>query len=62
VVGDMSTFLNTICKNNYLNMKLEQKFDFPLTAICAYNKENINKYLSLEETKSMQDHHNPVWE
>jgi hypothetical protein len=43
-------------------MKLEQKFDFPLTAICVYNKENINKYLSLEEIKSMQNHHNSVLE
>jgi hypothetical protein len=41
---------------------LEQNFDFPFTGICAYNKEDINKYLSLEEIKSMQNHHNPVWE
>jgi hypothetical protein len=64
VVGDMSTFFKYGLQKQLFEYEtsLEQKFDFPLTAICAYDKEDINKYLSLEEIKSMQSHHNPVWE
>jgi MEDS: MEthanogen/methylotroph, DcmR Sensory domain len=64
VVGDMSTFFKYGLQKQLLEYEtsLEQNFDFPLTAICAYNKEDLNRYFTLEELKDIQAHHNPVWE
>ncbi len=64
VVGDMSTFFKHGLQKQLFEYEtsLEQKFDFPMTAICTYNKEDINKYLTLDQIKSMQNHHNPIWE
>jgi MEDS: MEthanogen/methylotroph, DcmR Sensory domain len=64
VVGDMSTFFRYGLQKQLLEYEasLEQNFDFPLTAICAYNKEDLNKYFTLEELKDIHIHHNPVLE
>ncbi len=64
VVGDMSTFFKYGLQKQLFEYEtsLEQKFDFPMTAICTYNKEDISKYLILDQIKRMQNHHNPVWE
>jgi hypothetical protein len=64
VVGDMSIFFKYGLQKQLIEyeLSLEQKFDFPLTAIYSYNKEDMNKYFTLEERESMQDNRAPVWQ
>lgn len=63
VVGDVSAFFKYGLHKQLIQYEtsLEQKFDFPLTAICAYDRTDMSKYLSAEEIKSIEDHHHPVW-
>lgn len=63
-VGDMTAFFKYGLQKQLFEYEtaLEQKFDFPLTAICTYNKEDVSKYFTLEEIKKMHDHHSPIWE
>ena len=63
VVGDVSAFFKYGLEKQLIQYEtsLEQKFNFPLTAICAYDREDLSKHLTPEEIKSIEDHHNPVW-
>lgn len=60
----MSTFFKYGLQKQLIEyeLSLEQKFDFPLTAIYSYNKEDMNKYFTLEERENMQDNRAPVWQ
>ena len=59
VVGDVSAFFKYGLQKDLIQYEasLEQKFDFPLTAICAYNRADLSKYLTAEEIKSIEEHH-----
>jgi hypothetical protein len=63
VVGDVSAFFKYGLQKQLIQyeLSLEQKFDFPLTAICSYNKEDLSKYFTVDEIKEIEMHHNPVW-
>lgn len=63
VVGDVSAFFKYGLHKQLIQYEtsLEQKFDFPLTAICAYDRKDMSKYLTPEEIKNIEDHHHPVW-
>ena len=43
-------------------VKGKQKFDFPLTAICTYNKQDLSKHFTTDEIEEIKKNHNPVWE
>ena len=64
VVGDVSAFFKYGLQKQLLEyeLSLEQKFDFPLTAICTYNKEDLSKYFTAEEIEEIKSNHNPLWE
>ena len=63
VVGDVSAFFKHGLEKQLLEyeLSLEQKFEFPLTAICSYNKEDLSKYFTADEIKEIEAHHTPVW-
>jgi hypothetical protein len=63
VVGDVSAFFKHGLHKQLIEYEtsLEHKFDFPLTAICAYDRKDVSKYLTTEEIKSIESHHHPVW-
>jgi len=63
VVGDMSAFFKYGLGKQLLEYEtsLEQKFDFPLTGLCAYDKKDLYKSLSETEIKHIEKHHYPVW-
>lgn len=62
-MGDVSAFFKYGLQKDLIQYEasLEQKFDFPLTAICAYNRADLSKYLTAEEIKNIEEHHYPVW-
>lgn len=64
VVGDVSAFFKYGLQKQLLEyeLSLEQKFDFPLTAICTYNKQDLSKYFTPDEIDEIKKNHNPVWE
>lgn len=63
VVGDMSAFFKYGLKKQLLEyeMSLEQKFDFPLTGLCAYNKKDLDQFLTSDEISRIEEHHYPIW-
>ena len=64
VVGDVSAFFKYGLQKQLIEYELsfEQKFDFPLTAICTYNKADLDKFFTAEELGEIKKNHNPVWE
>jgi len=40
---------------------LEQRFNFPAIGICAYDSKDIDNYMTSEQIRQLQQHHNPVW-
>lgn len=63
MVEDVSAFFKYGLQKQLLEyeISLDQKCDFPLTAICSYNKEDISKYFTAEEIWEIKNNHNPVW-
>ncbi|MGN6630424.1 MAG: MEDS domain-containing protein [Candidatus Nitrosocosmicus sp.] len=56
VVGDVSAFFKYGLQKQLLEYEpsLEQKFDFPLTAICTYNKQDLSKYFTTKEIEDIK--------
>ncbi|MGN6821416.1 MAG: MEDS domain-containing protein, partial [Candidatus Nitrosocosmicus sp.] len=56
VVRDVSAFFKYGLQKQLLEYEpsLEQKFDFPLTAICTYNKQDLSKYFTTKEIEDIK--------
>jgi DcmR-like sensory protein len=63
VFGDMTAFFKSGFTKELLDYEssLEQRFNFPAIGICAYDSKDIDNYITLEQTRQLQQHHNPVW-
>ncbi len=63
VFGETSAFFTHGLQQDLLKYEIsfEKKFDFPLTAVCAYNKDDIEQYFTNEQLKNIEDHHHPIW-
>jgi len=40
---------------------LEQRFNFPVIGICAYDSKDISNNITLEQIRQLQQNHYPVW-
>ena len=62
VFGDMTAFFKNGFTKELLDYEscLEQKFNFPVIGICAYDSKHIDN-ISLDQIRQLQQHHNPVW-
>ena len=63
VFGDMSAFFKSGFTKELLEYEscLEQRFNFPIIGICAYDFNDINNNLTLEQIKQLQQQHNTIW-
>jgi hypothetical protein len=63
VFGDMSAFFKSGFTKELVEYEscLEQRFNFPVIGICAYDSKDINNNITLEQIRQLQQHHNPVW-
>lgn len=59
VVGDTSAFFKYSLSQDLLDYEsaLERKFNFPMTAICAYDSKDVKENLSAEQLKQLREHH-----
>ena len=62
VVGDMGAFFKSGFTKELLEYEscLEQRFNFPVIGICAYDSKDVNS-LTSEQIRQLQQNHNPVW-
>jgi hypothetical protein len=62
VFGDMTAFFENGFTKELLQYEscLEQRFNFPAIGICAYDSKDVD-IMTLEQTRQLQQHHNPVW-
>ncbi len=62
VVGDMAAFFRNGFTKELLEYEtcLEQKFDFPVIGICAYDSIDIEN-MTTGQLKQLRERHNPVW-
>lgn len=63
VFGDMSAFFKSGFTKELLEYEscLEQRFNFPVIGICAYDSKDIDNNFTLEQIRQLQEHHDPVW-
>ncbi len=63
VFGDMSAFFKSGFTKELLEYEscLEQRFNFPIIGICAYDSHDIDNNFTLEQIRQLQQHHDPVW-
>ncbi|MGN6709449.1 MAG: MEDS domain-containing protein [Candidatus Nitrosocosmicus sp.] len=63
VFGDMGAFFKSGFTKELLEHEscLEQRFNFPIIGICAYDFNDINNNVTLEQIKQLQQHHNTIW-
>jgi hypothetical protein len=63
VFGDMSAFFKSGFTKELLEYEscLEQRFNFPIIGICAYDSKDIYNNVTLEQVRQLQQHHNIVW-
>jgi hypothetical protein len=63
VFGDMSAFFKSGFTKELLEYEscLEQRFNFPIIGICAYDSKDIDKNLTLEQIRQLQQQHNTIW-
>jgi hypothetical protein len=63
VFGDMSGFFESGFTKELLEYEsaLEQRFDFPVIGICAYESEDLNNNFTSEQIRQLQQRHNPIW-
>lgn len=63
VFGDMSAFFKNGFTKELLEYEscLEQRFNFPIIGICAYDYKDIYNNITLEQIRQLQQHHNVVW-
>ncbi|HEY7571244.1 MAG TPA: MEDS domain-containing protein [Nitrososphaeraceae archaeon] len=62
VVGDMGAFFKNGFTKELLEYEscLEQRFNFPVIGICAYDSKDFSS-LTSEQVRQLQQNHNPVW-
>lgn len=63
VFGDMRGFFESGFTKELLEYEstLEQRFDFPVIGICAYESNDINNNFTSEQIRQLQLRHNPIW-
>ena len=63
VFGDMSAFFKSGFTKELLEYEssLEQRFNFPIIGICAYDSKDIDNNVTLEQIIQLQQHHSTVW-
>ena len=63
VFGDMTAFFKSGFTKELLEYEscLEQRFNFPVIGICAYDSKDVDNNIPLEQIRQLQQHHNPVW-
>jgi MEDS: MEthanogen/methylotroph, DcmR Sensory domain len=63
VFGDMTAFFKSGFTKELLEYEscLEQRFNFPVIGICAYDSKDVENNIPLEQLRQLQQHHNPVW-
>jgi len=63
VFGDMRAFFKSGFTKELLEYEssLEQRFNFPIIGICAYDSKDIKNNFTAEQIGQLQHHHNPVW-
>jgi hypothetical protein len=63
VFGDMSAFFKSGFTKELLEYEssLEQRFNFPIIGICAYDSKDIDINVTLEQIIQLQQHHSTVW-
>ena len=63
VFGDMSAFFKSGFTKELLEYEscLEQRFNFPIIGICAYDSKDIDNNVTLEQIRQLQQYHDTVW-
>jgi hypothetical protein len=63
VFGDMSAFFKSGFTKELIEYEssLEQRFNFPIIGICAYDSKDIDINVTLEQIIQLQQHHSTVW-
>ncbi len=63
VFGDMSAFFKSGFTKELLEYEssLEQRFNFPIIGICAYDSKDIDNNITLEQIIQLQQQHSTVW-
>ncbi len=63
VFGDMSAFFKSGFTKELLEYEscLEQRFNFPIIGICAYDSRDIDNNFTSEQIRQLRQHHDPVW-
>ena len=63
VFGDMSAFFKSGFTKELLEYEscLEQRFNFPVIGICAYDSKDIENNLTLDQIRQLQQQHGIVW-
>ncbi len=63
VFGDMNAFFKSGFTKELLEYEscLEQRFNFPIIGICAYDSKDINNNVTLEQIRQLQQHHSTIW-
>ena len=63
VFGDMSAFFKSGFTKELLEYEscLEQRFNFPVIGICAYDSKDIDNNLTLDQIRQLQQQHGIVW-
>jgi hypothetical protein len=63
VFGDMSAFFKSGFTKELLEYEssLEQRFNFPIIGICAYDSKDIDNNVTLEQIRQLQRQHSTVW-
>lgn len=63
VFGDMGAFFKSGFTKELLEYEscLEQRFNFPIIGICAYDSKDIDNNFTLEQIRQLQQHHGTIW-
>ncbi len=63
VFGDMSAFFKSGFTKELLEYEscLEQRFNFPIIGICAYDSKDIYNNFTIEQIRQLQQHHDTIW-
>jgi hypothetical protein len=63
VFGDMGAFFKSGFTQELLEYEscLEQRFNFPIIGICAYDSKDIDNNVTLEQIRQLQRQHSTVW-
>ena len=61
--GDMTAFFKKGFTKELFDYEscLEQRFNFPAIGICAYDSNDIDNNMTLEQIRQLQQYHNQVW-